>query len=136
MAKTTVPALPAGLERLRGRIEHWRRTRERRTAMPAQMWDEAVAMARAGRAWAVARALGISYQALRRRTAEAEGGVSRASPSAFVELSGAQILGSTSAAGAVVELSDGDGRRMTVRMPAGTEVDVAAMVAAFRRREA
>jgi hypothetical protein len=104
--------------------------------MPVEMWEEAVALARPGRAWAVARALGISYQALRRRVAEAEGGVPTGSPSAFVELSGAQILGSASAAGAVVELSDGDGRRMTVRMPAGTAVDVAAMVAAFRRREA
>ncbi len=135
MARTKVPALPAGVKLLRKRIEEWRRTRDRRTAMPAELWDQAVALARPGRAWAVARALRISFQALRRRMAETDGRAPPASPSAFVELSGAQILGSTSAAGAVVELSDG-GARLTVRMAAGAELDVARVVAAFRRREA
>jgi len=62
MARTKVPALPAGVKLLRKRIEEWRRTRDRRTAMPADLWDEAVALARPGRAWAVARALGISFR--------------------------------------------------------------------------
>lgn len=93
MARTKVPALPAGVKLLRKRIEEWRRTRERRTAMPADLWDEAVALARPGRAWAVARALGISFQALRRRMAEAGDSAPTASRSPFVELSGAQILG-------------------------------------------
>jgi len=135
MARTKVPALPAGVKLLRKRIEEWRRTRDRRTAMPADLWDEAVALARPGRAWAVARALGISFQALRRRMAEAGDGPATASPSPFVEVSGAQILGSTAASGTVVELSEGDAR-LTVRMAAGAELDVAHVVAAFRRREA
>jgi hypothetical protein len=134
MARTAVPALPAGVKQLRKRIEDWRRTRGRRTAMPADLWDEAVGLAGPGRAWAVARALGISFQTLRRRMAEAGGGAPTASPSSFVELSGAQILGSAPAPGAVVELSEGD-VRLTVRMAAGVELDVARVVAAFRRRE-
>jgi hypothetical protein len=137
MVRTKVAAGPAGVESLRERVDEWRRTRDRRTAMPAGLWDEAVALARPGRAWAVARALGVNFQALRRRMAEAgdDAPGASSSSSAFVELSGAQILGSAPAPGAVVELSDGDAR-LTVRMAAGVELDVARVVAAFRRREA
>ena len=135
MARRKVPALPAGLKLLRKRIEEWRRTRDHRTAMPADLWDEAVALSRPGRAWAVARALRISFQALRRRMAEAGDGAPTTSSSPFVELSGAQIIGSASPSGTVVELSDG-AARLTVRMAAGMELDVARVVAAFRRREA
>jgi len=126
-------ALPAGVKQLRRRIERWRRTRERRTAMPADLWTEAVALARSGRPYAVARVLGLNFDGLRRRMAEAA--ASAPPPGAFVELSGAQILGA-SVPGAVVELSDGDGVRLTVRLVAGAEVDVARVVAAFRQRGA
>jgi hypothetical protein len=138
MARTTRRlALPAGVKELRRRIERWRRTRERRTAMPAELWTEAIALARSGRPYAVARATGINFEGLRRRMAEsAADGRGAAAPGAFVELSGAEILGATSAAGAVVELSDGDGVRLTVRLAASAEVDVARIVAAFRQRSA
>jgi hypothetical protein len=82
----------------------------------------------------VARVLGLNFDGLRRRMAEAA--ASAPPPGAFVELSGAQILGASSAPGAVVELSDGDGVRLTVRLVAGAEVDVARVVAAFRQRGA
>lgn len=131
MARTKVPALPAGVKLLRKRIDDWRRTRDRRTAMPVDLWDEAVALARPGRAWAVARALGVNFQALRRRVAESAPGTPSRGPATgtFVELSGAQILGAT---GTVVELSDGGGIRMIVRVAAGAALDVPRLVAAFR----
>ena len=133
MPRTTRQGLPAGVKELRRRIERWRRTRERRTAMPADLWTEAIALARSGRPYAVARVLGLNFDGLRRRMAEAA--ASAPPPGAFVELSGAQILGA-SVPGAVVELSDGDGVRLTVRLVAGAEVDVARVVAAFRQRGA
>jgi len=136
MARTAGPALPAGVELLRKRIEKWRRTRERRTPMPAGLWDEAVALARPGRAYAVAHALGVNFDSLRRRMAEAGGACAVGGPAdGFVELSGAQILGSTAASpsGVVVELSDGEAR-LTVRMATGVELDVSRVVAAFRQR--
>lgn len=147
MARTTGPGLPAGVRELRRRIEYWRRTRERRTVMPAELWREAVALARRGGVYAVARAVGIDFGSLRRRMAEA-GAVGSSGPDArsFVELSGAQILGaaSSAASGAVVELSDRDGNRLTVRLAAGAGVDsvaalirgVAGVVAAFKRPRA
>lgn len=137
MGKTKGPGLPDEVKQLRKRIDEWRRTRDRRTAMPAELWDEAVALARPGRAWAVARALGVNFQALRRRVAETASRApgSGTAPAAFVELRGAQILGATTAgvSGSVVELSDGGGIRMTVHLPAGAELDVPRLVAAFRQ---
>jgi len=138
MARTTRPALPAGVRQLRRRIEYWRRTRERRTAMPGDLWRDAIALARTGRPYAVARALRIDFDGLRRRMAETGAGASDPVPGAFVQLSGAEILGASasSAPGTVVELSDRDGVRLTVRLTAGSEVDVARVVAAFRHRGA
>ena len=75
MSRTTGPGVPVGLKQLRERIERWRRTRERRTAMPAEMRSEAISLARSGRACAVARALRNNFEGLRRRMAEAAGTV-------------------------------------------------------------
>ncbi|MBM4438755.1 MAG: hypothetical protein FJ029_16350 [Actinobacteria bacterium] len=50
----------------------------------------------------------------------------------FVEWSGVEVLGQAAApAGAVVEMRDGSGRQVTVRMSEGEAVDVAGIVAAF-----
>jgi hypothetical protein len=127
--------MPAGVKRLRKRIDEWRRTRDRRTAMPADMWDEAVTLARGGRPYAVARALRVNFEGLRRRMAEAGVRAVGGSAATFVELSGAQILGAEPAVtpGGVVELSDAGGMRLTVRLAAGAEVDVARLVTAFRQ---
>ncbi|MBI4917262.1 MAG: hypothetical protein HY825_15600 [Acidobacteria bacterium] len=135
MPRTTGPAMPAGVKLLRKRIDEWRRTRDRRTAMPADLWQEAVALARPGRAWAVARALRVNFQALQRRIAETAPGAPGpgAATGTFVELSGAQILRAAGGAtGTVVELSDAGGIRMIVRVAAGAALDVPRLVAAFR----
>lgn len=136
MARTGGPALPAGVKLLRKRIDYWRRTRDRRTAMPAELWDEAVALARSGRPYSVAQALRVNFEGLRRRMAEAAPrGAGGSAAGAFVEFSGAQILGAsaTTTPGTVVELSDGGGVRLTVRLAAGGELDVPRLVTAFRR---
>jgi hypothetical protein len=129
MARTTGPGLPAGVKALAARIERWRRTRERRTAMPADLWSEAVSLARVGRAYAVARALRLNFDGLKRRMAETQAGAP-APTGAFVELAGAQVLGT--GPGAVVEFTGDDGVRMTVRLASGSGLDVARVVAAFR----
>jgi len=103
--------------------------------MPADLWSEAVSLARVGRAYAVARALRLNFDGLKRRIAEAEADA-LAPRGAFVELSGAQILGPSAVPGAVVELLGKDGVRMTVRLASGAELDVARVVAAFRAQTA
>jgi hypothetical protein len=128
----------AGVKQLRTRIERWRTTRERRTAMPPRFWAEAARLAQRHGVSPVARTLRISFEGLRRRIAESTTGPTATvgRPSAFVELTGAELLGEPVVAGTVVEVSDAGGMRLAIRLTRGTEVDVASLVAAFRQRRA
>lgn len=138
MAETMTLALEVRLEELRERIEHWRRTRERRTEMPAELWAEAVVLARQGQPYVVAGRLRVNFEALRRRVAEAALLEERAAGGAFVEVSGAEILAASSPGmpATVVELTDRDGSRLCLRLAAGAPLDVAGVVAAFRQTSA
>lgn len=121
------------VEELRNRITLWRRTRRRRTRMPAELWAGAVALAKSEGTYRIARTLKVDYQALARRVAEAGGeGVGGANNGGFVELRGADLLGGA----AVVEVSDADGARLTIRLGGGSGLDAAALVGAFWRRRA
>ncbi len=135
MGRKTGDGLPGRVRAVRDRVALWRRTREKRSPMPADLWTEAVALARSEGTYRIARALGIDIGSLARRVAEARDG-GAAGGSAFVELSGAQLLGAAAPAGMVVEISDGDGMRLTIRLSGGTPVDVAGVVHAFCRRRA
>ncbi len=138
MATRRRAVLSTGVTQLRERIEHWRRTRERRTVMPAELWSEAVTLAGREGPYGIARALRINFEALKRRIAEAGSGATgtpvAATRSAFVELTGAQILEASSREGASIELTDKAGTHLTVRLPVDAKVDVARLVLAFRRR--
>ena len=130
--------LSGGVAKVRDRIALWRRTREKRSPMPADLWTEAVSLARREGTYSTARALGVDFESLARRVAEvragAEGGATRSS--GFVELSGAQLLGTAVASGPVVEMSDGDGVRLTIQLTGGTPLDVVGVVQGFCRRGA
>ena len=124
----------ARLEHLRGRIDHWRRTRLKQGPMPEALWQEAAALARGLGVCPVSRALGIGYESLQHRA----GGAPSAAPARpassaavrFVELSGAQVA--SPAVGTVVELQAADGLRLTIRLSPGTSVDLAAAIGALR----
>jgi hypothetical protein len=100
--------------------------------MPAALWSEAASLARSEGAYRVARALRVNLDGLRRRMAEA---AVEAAP-AFVELPPGQLVSAAPAAGVVVEMQDVNGTRVVVRLAADALVDVAQVVAAFRRRGA
>lgn len=122
----------AALARLTEQVGAWRQSRAKAGRMPEPLWAEAVALARQLGVNTVRNALGLNYGALRERVERKAG---RAVPASFVELSGAQVLGAAPAAtGAVVEVADTDGARLTVRLDAGTVLDVARLVEAFRGR--
>lgn len=138
MARRARP-LPAGVKQLRGRIERWRTTRERRTAMPAELWSEAADLAHVHGAYPVAHALRISFDGLKRRIAEATRGSKAIAerPRAFVEMTGAELLGGPMVPGTVLELCDASGTRLLLHLARVMEVDVASLVgAAFRQRRA
>jgi hypothetical protein len=110
--------------------------------MPTELWEAAVAAARTHGVSAVARGAGIGYSSLLQRSGarDATGREEAQTPAGFVELEPMSAFGDLFAvptSGAVVELSDGCGAQVTVRLgPGGREaVDVSAMVASLWRRE-
>lgn len=120
---------------LRERIARWRRTREKRSAMPEALWQEAVTLARKKGTYAVARGVKVDYQSLARRVAESRGGDGEApASSTFVELSGAQLFGPPTPPEPVIELYDSAGVRLTIRLGWGAPLDVAGLVRSFCQR--
>ena len=101
--------------------------------MPAALWTAATALARAHGAYRVARAVGVGYPSLRDRLG-AGAGHRRPPAEAFVAIDTAALFAPPSAtARGEVELSDASGVTMVIRLGAGESVDVAAVLAAFRR---
>jgi hypothetical protein len=134
--------VPEEIQALSRRVERWRRTRARRAPMPAELWEAAVAAARTHGVSAVVRGAGIGYASLRQRygSGDQTGREEAQTPAGFVELepmSAFSDLFAVPPSGAVVELRDGCGAQVTVRLgPGGREaVDVSAIVASLWRRE-
>jgi transposase-like protein len=104
--------------------------------MPEDLWREAVALARREGVSPVARALGVDCGTLRERVRRtAAGGCGGAARSAgFVEVEGAPVVGGSTAAGAVVDMTRADGTRVTVELAPGVAVDVLGLAAALLGR--
>ena len=78
MAGRKAQAPPAPLERLRGRFERWRQTREPHTRIPDSLWAAAARLAGRYGLSKITSTLGVNYQALKRRlAARTVGGVGR-----------------------------------------------------------
>ena len=124
------------MERIRDEIARWRSVRRRCSPMPARLWNEAALLARDLGVHRIKCALGLNYESLRRRAEEvdAKRGTTGTKRAEFVELRGAQIL--ETASEPVVEVCAADGCRLTVRLAAGSAVDLTGLIEAFRwRRE-
>lgn len=121
----------ARVKEVRRAVAGWRRTRQKRTAMPAELWAAAVALARRHGMNPVARALRIDYGSLARRVAQSRSGQAGTVPGKdFIELRGADLLGGAT----MIEVVEIDGARMTIRIGAGGALDATALVTAFRQR--
>ena len=114
---------------MRRRMGRWR---ERHggpgRAIPEELWDEAVAVARLEGVHETARALRLDARRLRRRfeaTTQRAGAVGDASTS-FVELAASELNASGRSA---VEVVNPDGERMRIEVAGG--VDAEALVRAF-----
>jgi len=129
---------------LRERVGEWRRTGDRPGAMPAELWAEAISLARVHGAYGVARAVGVSYWALRRRvelgrdSGSKDGGAwlpadetRESTKSGFVEVRGPWVDQPAVTGDAVIELAASGGRRMTIRVGPLGSLDVARVVRAF-----
>ncbi len=122
---------------LRERVQHWRGSRPKGGAMPEELWATAVALAQVHGVYAVSREVGLSYESLRRRTGQREGQAHEAATAhgGFVEVRATQILGSSPTAGPLVEVWDGSGAHLAVRLGTPDRIDVAGLVRAFLRRQ-
>lgn len=134
MAREGQDAASRRVERVGKQIVHWRSKKRRRGApMPSRLWDEASELAREFGVHRIKCALGLNYGSLKKRVGDVgTRGGGGGQPPGFVELSGTSLLRPASAV--VVEVSDGEGGRLTVQLGTGSEVDVAGLVEAFRRR--
>lgn len=127
------------LQQLRKRIEQWRLTRQQHGPMPGALWDEAASLAQSLGVSPVARALGLGYASLQQRVrgrSEPSSAAAPGSPSGFIELQCTPLAGAPTVgnrvAEALVEVVASDGTRLTIRLPAPSALEVAALVAAFR----
>lgn len=110
------------LNQLRRQLAAWRRAQSGRPRLPDALWRAATDVARTQGPSRVARLLRLDYYKLRKRLAATASLLP--APPAFVELKGAQMFG-TALGESAVELSDGTGARMTLRV----RHDVATLVA-------
>ena len=139
MSRPRKPITP-DVARLRTRVATFRQSHPKHTRLPAALWQDVVGLALQHGVSAVSRATGLGYATLKQRceasTAIAAGACSAAP---FVELRAAQVFGAAKAlvtsGGAVVELTDGSGAQLTIRLGVDPSVvEVAALVAAFWSR--
>ncbi len=122
------------MESVRQRIERWRATREKRTRMPGALWEAAASVAQEHGLWAVSRGLRVNYESLKQRV-ERAAKTGRSSAAGFVELDAAQLIGRSERVATVLELSSGDGAKLTVRLEGHDDLDVPALAAAFWQRD-
>jgi len=123
------------------RIEHWRKTRQKRSPMPEALWNAAVQLAQRDGVYSISRALQLNYQSLQARLAMASAAakppVGPGAPKGFVELSPTLPLAAAPRTESLVELSDDEGAKLLIRLPAsGSDLDVERLAEAFwsRRR--
>jgi len=131
------------LERVREHIENWRKTRLKLGAMPAQLWDEAAAVARKLGAYRVAEVLRLNYRLLKDRAFPEQSGrvtKKRRQPSSaakrggFVEVNPLHSAATLAAASEalVIEVVAAGGARLIIRHKGVVGPELAALVASFR----
>ena len=123
------------VEPLRCQFEAWRQTRKRGERIPESLWQAAAKLAGAFGAGRVSRVLGVGYYALQERARQGrQPSCPGNSTAAFIELpmpAPALMAGNQ----CLIELEDGRGAKMTLRLAPGSDRQVLALAQAFWRRE-
>jgi hypothetical protein len=124
------------IERVRQRIERWRKTRAKKGRMPEKLWAAAVALAREHGLYAASHGLRVNYDSLKTRLhgrRSEKRGRKPASAGTFIEL-GAPLPFSSGPGGATLELVDCKGAKLAVRLAAGDRMDLLGLAREFWRR--
>ena len=121
------------VEPLRCQYEAWRQTRKQGEHIPESLWEAAARLAGAFGVGRVSRALGVGYYALRERVQEgSQPSRSGHQAAAFIEL---PLPTPSARVDYLVELEDGRGAKMTLRLGPGSGSEVLALAQAFWRRQ-
>jgi adenylyl- and sulfurtransferase ThiI len=121
------------IEPVRRQLEAWRKTRQHRDRIPEPLWGAMSKLARTYGISSVSAALRVEYYALKDRVEAARkvSAVSKPGLPTFVELKSPVLGQSTDSR---VELEDGSGNKMTVRLDSGVDLDLIAMMQVFWSR--
>jgi hypothetical protein len=131
--KTESTLFRSEVEPLRCQFEAWRQTRKHGEHIPESLWEAAAKLAGAFGVGRVSRALGIGYYALKERAQDCRlRGHSCNLPEAFIEL---PLPTSSPRIDYLVELEDGRGAKMTLRLAPGSGSELLALAQAFWRRQ-
>jgi len=115
----------------RRRLAAWRQRRPHRAPIPQDLWSWIVPLARTHGVSRVSRALRLNYYGLKRRVASSPCRKDAGVGAPFVELKATPWEFSPAC---VVELEDGLGSKMTLRLSQGGGAEVLAWVQAFWSR--
>jgi len=150
MGKRNTDPLPEEVDLLRMEVQEWRRTKAGPgAAMPLEVWETAVRLARAFGVCRIARATGLDYVWLRkkleRRLGAAPAAVQVSAPT-FLEVPVDLVMPGQGRAkgskpgspvqdgtGTLIEVAAADGSRMRIQLGRGN-LDAAGIVAAFLGR--
>ena len=127
--KTKSP-LPAEVDELWQRLDHWRQQPRNQRRLPEPIWEAATHLARAYGISALARTLRLSYDSLKQRVLGAGQGQARTAKPAFVEVA---WIPPACGSECMVELKDRRGSTMSIRLAAGAAGQVVALAQAFWR---
>lgn len=125
---------PAGLVALARRFERWRASRGRGECIPAELWQAAGELARIHGLNPTAAALRLNYYDLQRRM-QVHRAPRRGRPrsATFIEVP-ALPLPASGGEGGTVELVQGSGARLILRLPHAGAKDLLPVVQLFLRR--
>ena len=130
MERTRPDTLSPEIEAVRERIEEWRRTRAKRSRVPEDLWQAAVALAGEHGAWRISRALRVRYEGLKSRAMTPAPSPTPTSAPGFVDMTKVLVGVGAEGGSTTVDLSRADGTRLLLRLPSGA-VDVQSLIRAF-----
>jgi hypothetical protein len=130
---TSLPTnLPVALRTARRQFDRWRRRQPKRTRLPEELWQKAVALAGKHGRNKTASALGLKYHSLKKRIEATATGVSKSEKarSEFMEL-----LPSSMAIPSIectIELEDGGGTTVRMHVKGARIADLVSFACGFR----
>jgi hypothetical protein len=128
--------LPVGLHGVRRRFDHWRRSRKGLSRVPSPLWAAAVKVAGRFGVSRTAQALGVNYNALKRRLERQAAAAPKESEeiasTAFLELTPSPRAGSCQC---TLELENASGAKMRVHLQSAEAPDLAGLVRSFQDYE-